>query len=318
MWYNPALDGLRALAITLVVLLHCHVPLFWRGHVGVDLFFVLSGFLITRLLLTERERTGRIDLIAFYARRARRLYPALLLMLAAYLVVAPIWWPDTPHTRDALLTGLYLTDYSYAFWQMPKYLLHTWTLGIEEKFYLLWPAVLMSLRGTLSRKIAWGMLVAWAWMVTNWIFGLPLGRFDTYLLGLLAGCWLATTDITLPKKHAFFGGLVFLVLAMIPALNFPWLPLGEVAGVLLVMAAVKHQRCPAWAAWIGKLSYGIYLWHFPLAKAITAPSLLEFSVVASLSVLLSWVSYVTVERWLRRRRGDTERGHGSLQRDMAA
>lgn len=313
--YNPALDGLRALAISLVVLLHCHVPLFWRGHVGVDVFFVLSGFLITRLLLAERERTGRIDFAAFYVRRARRLYPALLLMLAAYIAVAPFLWPGKPHGRDALLAGLYLSDYSYAFWKAPEYLLHTWTLGVEEKFYLLWPAALMFLRT--PRALAWGMFIAWAWSVANWMLHLPLGRFDTSLLGLLAGCWLAVSPCAVPKRRALAGGLVLLVLAMVPALNFPWLPLGEAAGVLLVIFAVQHRSCPQWATWVGKLSYGIYLWHYPLVKLVSGPWWVELTVVAPASIALAWLSYVTVEATLRRRTGAAATGSARSQRDTA-
>jgi len=144
------LDGLRAVAVVLVISDHCGVPVFDQGYFGVDLFFVLSGFLITRLLVDEIDATGRIELWRFYLRRLLRLAPALLLFLAAYMLIAPSIWPQFDfllHLRDAALVGFYLSDYSQAFWHNPKVLIHTWSLSVEEHFYLIWPfAVLLLAR----------------------------------------------------------------------------------------------------------------------------------------------------------------------------
>ena len=121
--HNPAFDGLRAVAVILVIADHCDISVFDQGYFGVDLFFVLSGFLITRLLVAEIDSTGRIDLLRFYLRRLLRLTPALLLMLAAYLLIAPSLWPQLDlmsHVRDAALVAFYLSDYSQAFWHNPK------------------------------------------------------------------------------------------------------------------------------------------------------------------------------------------------------
>ena len=110
--YNPALDGVRAVAIVLVFLSHAHAPLFDGAFFGVDLFFVLSGYLITSLLLKEYQQAGRLDFWRFYARRFLRLAPALLLFLAAYWVFAPLIWPDLDDVnQDVLVSALYLADY---------------------------------------------------------------------------------------------------------------------------------------------------------------------------------------------------------------
>ena len=144
--YNPALDGLRAVAIVLVVLSHAHAPLFDGAFYGVDLFFVLSGLLITTLLLQEQQRNGRVDYWRFWRRRFWRLMPALMLFLLAYCIFAPLLWPELQDVyTDALVSLLYLADYGIAFFDSPNTLLHMWSLSVEEHFYLLWPPLLMLL-----------------------------------------------------------------------------------------------------------------------------------------------------------------------------
>ncbi|MGE8442988.1 MAG: acyltransferase family protein, partial [Comamonas testosteroni] len=122
--YNPALDGLRGIAIVLVLLSHAHAPMFDGAFFGVDLFFVLSGFLITSLLLMEYRQHGKLDYWRFYRRRFFRLMPALALFLGAYCVFAPFIWPDlTDIYSDALVSILYLADYGIAFFDSPDTLL---------------------------------------------------------------------------------------------------------------------------------------------------------------------------------------------------
>ena len=136
--YNPALDGLRGIAIVLVLLSHAHVPLFDGAFFGVDIFFVLSGYLITTLLLMEFNSTGKLDYWRFYRRRFFRLMPALAFFLLAYCVFAPMLWPDlTDIYSDALVSILYLADYGIAFFDSPDTLLHMWSLSVEEHFYLI-------------------------------------------------------------------------------------------------------------------------------------------------------------------------------------
>ena len=312
MKYNPALDGLRAIAVLLVVAVHTHVPGLAGGYVGVEIFFVLSGYLITSILLAEHERTGRIAIGAFYWRRALRLYPALLLLLAAYLALAPLAWPGKPHGRDALITGLYLSDYAVSFWNVPQYLSHTWSLAAEEHFYLLWPLLLVAmLRKPLPqacRYVALLTVAAWLWQVYNMTQGTMGFRFDTRAVGMFAGCWLAfamrlgSLKRTRPDMAAAVG-VALLVPLMFAETRFP-LPLAELAGACLIVGAAHLPLTHPALVWLGKLSYGVYLWHFPLAKAINPllPWPAGLAVVFVLSVGAAWVSFNTVEVVARRYR----------------
>ena len=210
--YNPALDGLRGVAILLVVLSHAHVPLFDGAFLGVDLFFVLSGFLITSLLLMEQQSNGRLQYWRFYRRRFFRLMPALALFLATYCLLAPLLWPGLDDVRqDALVSLLYLADYGIAFFDSPGTLLHMWSLSVEEHFYLVWPPLLalllrFSKAGAVWRPLAALYLLSWAWRVV-WVvqgqqFYEIFFRFDTRASGLLAGCLLAALMV---EKPAFIG-----------------------------------------------------------------------------------------------------------------
>ena len=157
--FRPDLEGLRAVAVGLVLLYHAAVPGFSGGYVGVDVFFVLSGFLITGLLLREVRRTGTVSLPNFYARRARRLLPASALVLlvtvvASFFMMPPLRVPDV--AGDAAAAAMYVSNMRFAFQATdylqaelaPSPILHFWSLGVEEQFYIFWPAiVLLATRG---------------------------------------------------------------------------------------------------------------------------------------------------------------------------
>src|SRR3954454_3781005 len=165
----PALDGLRALAVLAVLAAHAGIPGVSGGFLGVDVFFVLSGYLITSLLLDEDARRGRLELLAFWARRARRLLPAALAMITAVVAARPLFPPDSvvglrgDATSAALWSsnwrwGLQGTDY-FAAGGGGSPLQHTWSLAVEEQFYLLWPCVLLAIlssaggRGDRRRRV---------------------------------------------------------------------------------------------------------------------------------------------------------------------
>jgi peptidoglycan/LPS O-acetylase OafA/YrhL/lysophospholipase L1-like esterase len=153
--YVPALDGIRALAVAAVVAYHLQVPGFGGGLLGVSVFFTLSGYLITSLLLRERTERGRIDLAAFWVRRARRLLPALVFMLAVVALTAAIARPDKLATtlREALCALFYVANWTtiangddyFQRFAAPGPLDHLWSLAIEEQFYLVWPLVVLAL-----------------------------------------------------------------------------------------------------------------------------------------------------------------------------
>jgi peptidoglycan/LPS O-acetylase OafA/YrhL len=330
--YNPALDGLRAVAVILVIADHCNVPIFDQGYFGVDLFFVLSGFLITRLLTDEIDATGRIDLPRFYLRRLLRLSPPLLLMLAAYLLIAPSVWPQVDfasHARDVALVAFYLSDYSQAFWHNPKVLIHTWSLAVEEHFYLIWPFVILllariKLRWRLTALVAIYLLTS-AWRVYEYEFtgwDSTYYRFDTRISGLVCGALLAIClkyrDVISDRIANAAGLVAWTALIVCLSIGFwgaPWsltvMPnIAHLAAVgLLLSVSTKNSwvtsilSAPPLVA-IGTISYGMYLWHYPAAIYFRehTPWHVTGPIVLGFSILMATISYLTVERPLQRYR----------------
>lgn len=314
MKYVPALDGIRALAVLLVVAFHSQVPGFGAGFLGVDVFFVLSGYLITSLLLEEHGRTGRIELTRFYVRRLRRLYPALLAMLAVYLVIAPWAFPRASmmvHVRDAVLSAHYLADYARTFHIFPRVLLHMWSLSIEEHFYLVWPLLLLAaLR--LPRRLAIASLAGLFVAATAWrLAEIPhLGwgvyqRFDTHASGLVLGCLAGLIGRKLPTYCWPLGvaGMVFALVAFVHG-QHETMTMGFTIAELSALIVILSQ--PAWLgaaplAWIGRMSYGLYLWHYLIVRLIrlSYPWWVSMSVATIGGLALAALSYYTIERYFR-------------------
>ena len=326
--YNPALDGLRAVAIVLVFLSHAHVPMFDGAFFGVDLFFVLSGFLITSLLLKELHQSGRLDYWRFYQRRFLRLMPALLLFLAAYWLFAPLIWPDLDDVnQDVVVSALYLADYGIAFFDSPNTLLHMWSLSVEEHFYLVWPLLLWLIvrrtpRGQVWCRIFGLFLLAWAWRV-YWVaqdqqFYEIFFRFDTRATGLLAGSLLAALVMERPawferaRKQIHHGLWLVLLVPVLMALDWDdmnvmtWaMTVVELAAVV-VLIAVLPRTGPVYAMLtqpglvkLGQISYGVYLWHYPVYRVLRAHMDWPLVVVLGslISVMLATLSFITIERW---------------------
>ena len=302
--FRPDIEGLRAVAVVLIVLFHAGVPGFGGGFVGVDVFYVISGFLITGLLVDEFGREGRISLPDFYARRARRILPAAALVLVATLVaskfvLAPLALPRV--AGDAAASALYVANYRFAaqatqymnVGAAPSPLLHYWSLAVEEQFYIVWPAVLFaSLRRRRAALVVGVIGVASfgaSWWLTRenqpWaFFSLPTRAWE-----LLAGAALALSSARLarlprrPAAVAGVAGIALIVTASVvlgPTTSFPgvWVLL-PVAGTTLIVAAglgdvdssgVARRRgvgralaLPP-AQLVGRLSYSVYLWHWPV------------------------------------------------------
>lgn len=227
--YLPGLDGLRAIAVVAVLLYHAGTEL-WGGFLGVESFFVLSGYLITALLLAEWQLTGRIDLGAFWRRRARRLLPALFLLLAGTLAIAAIFAPEelTGLFDDTLAAFAYVTNWFLIFSNQPYFdpmvrpslMQHLWSLAVEEQFYLLWPILFMLGIRFLGRP---GLLVA-------------------IVAGIGASLYLMTTlsQIGVDQSRAYYGtdtrasGLLLgAALALLWSPGRPPLASSRVAGYLL-------------------------------------------------------------------------------------
>lgn len=336
----PALDGLRGIAVLLVVAFHAIRPLTpWvkGGFIGVDIFFVLSGYLITTLLLREFEQNGRISLPRFYVRRILRLVPALWTLLLCMLTL--VWWRDReifPHVlREAAWSAAYLSNWVQAFNSLEMgYFSHTWSLSIEEQFYLLWPALLVWLvacggaRRALHVALALA-LAAWFWRCALlWqgaggrIYHSLDTRFDTPMWGCALAAWLhgrqpfsASTGRTL-RFFAAAGTLVLLLSATHWDIGSPAAyTFGSVTvawlAVLLIADAANNplsllRPMLSWRplTFLGAISYGLYLWHWSLEVFLARQGWilraplhpLDVALFITLCCLVASVSFYVVER----------------------
>ena len=310
--YLPGLDGLRAIAVGAVLLYHADLGLLPGGFLGVDVFFVISGFLITSLLLAEWEARGSLDLRAFWLRRARRLLPALFLVLLGSLAFAVVFLPDSVARlrSDATAAAAYVTNWYLVAGNQSYFdtidrqspLVHLWSLAVEEQFYIAWPIALgLALRFG-RRRGAFGLTIAGAAASVLWMAVLfdPEGDpsrvyygTDTRIAGPLIGGALAFVMAARPVRAAV--GLRADVLAVAAAAVLAWFALtagvgepslfvGGLAAVAIASAvlvgAVVHPaaRVVPWILeraalrWLGTRSYGVYLWHRPI-YSVTRPGI---------------------------------------------
>lgn len=341
----PALDGLRAVAVVLVVLFHSGLGLARNGFVGVDVFFVLSGFLITRLLLEELALTSTLRLRTFYARRIRRLLPAAMVVAAGVVAIALVIDPVARRLSlvgDAQASSLYVANWHFLLTSREYFgpavdvspFLHFWSLAIEEQFYVLYPLVLMVVWKLARRRV--GALIAMltglavAGAVVQVVVGAsdPTRAYfgtDTRAYQLLAGAVLAAfLRLHVPStrtaaRRALGTDLAAAVLvAALVVLALPVATLdvwarGLMATVVAVGLVATCARGTSRAvrlaghgipAYVGRLSYGIYLWHWPLIVALREVWSLSPLVVAVLalatSLPLAALSHHLLERPVRR------------------
>ena len=293
------LDGARGLLTLGVLLAHTRMALFSGAMVYMDVFFTMSGFLITSLLIKDFQKRGRISLKNFYLRRFMRLYPALTAMVVVFIALS--WFLSDRFDillTEALVSWFYLMDYGWALEQIPVYYTgHTWSLAVEEQFYLLWPLVfigLLRLSGLTVRTacVIFAMaLLFWGWRFWLTYNGASIAHlynaFDTRADALLIGCALAVLlkviDIA---DHPLISR--FCALAMLPIAlgllaagftmdpNYRWYyyvsPLfGAFPAVIAIIGSLHPDRNlmhmiqehPV-PVFIGRICYGLYIWHFPI------------------------------------------------------
>jgi peptidoglycan/LPS O-acetylase OafA/YrhL len=330
--YRPSLDGIRGVAILAVLIYHC--GLLSGGFLGVDVFFTLSGFLITSLLLAEYAATGRISLRHFYARRALRLLPALggLLVSGGLVLVAayPEFWRLICLYVAAVL--FYVANWAkIAGWGLGIFG-HTWSLAIEEQFYLIWPLAVWGLVSTVRRPRVVGLLLIAAaagsllWRITLAASGprIYLG-LDTHADGLLLGAavafWAMRGDLVTARRAWIWhtaGALAALALLGLfltsrydPSYRqgVTVLAAGVTAVLMLDAPSPGSWLAPVlearWLVGLGRISYGVYLWHFPvffwtgcLRQEGTGPAAPPLTLLFGwgLTVAIALTSYVVIER----------------------
>ncbi|GGY96706.1 acyltransferase family protein [Novosphingobium colocasiae] len=330
--YRPEIDGLRAVAVVPVILFHAGIGPFRGGFVGVDIFFVISGFLITSILMTDIAG-GHYSIANFYEKRARRILPALFVMLATCLPFAWAWMlPDQWHDFAQSLTGVSLFASNIVFWQGSDYfaasseympLLHTWSLAVEEQYYLFFPIFLAALWPLGPRRLLW-LIAACAFaslLLSEWAWRhLPSANFylaPTRVWELFAGSIAAIIVRNRgPRAHqglAMAGLIGVAVSLFLFDETVPFPSVYALLPIVGVMAILIWGTAETWAGRIlanrlftsiGLISYSAYLWHQPLLtfariRTLGQPPAGLMPMLALASLGLGYLSWRYVERPFR-------------------
>ena len=345
--FRPDIEGIRALAILLVVGSHTDFPGLGAGFIGVDIFFVVSGYLISALLISEIDATGRIDLGTFYARRIRRLLPAFIFMLVC---ISFATWHLLPAFRQsetafsASLASFWASNIQFAlaradyFDQYSKVnaFLHTWSLGVEEQFYLIWPILIsasIARRHRTATRLTMMLICVFSlsltfnvWLTpqlqTSTFFLMPLRawQFSAGALAYVASLQVAKNGTQETRKcgaqalswtgvSLIFFGLLFIS----ESHSYPgaWAIIPTAATALLLVgnsvnsnSAVVRVLSIAPAQWIGRISYSWYLWHWPfivLGTAAISKNINSLPLALALASLLpAWLSFTLLEGPVRK------------------
>ncbi|MET4780656.1 acyltransferase family protein [Glaciihabitans sp. UYNi722] len=338
--FRPDIQGIRAIAVLLVLVYHAGVVFVPGGYIGVDVFFVVSGFLITGHLLSQLERKARINFVDFYARRVRRILPASMAVLALTVLAAMVVVPPLQREavlRDALATALYVPNYFFAMQgtnylaaETPSMFQHYWSLGVEEQFYLFWPAILglgylLLRRSRRSLFVLMALLVVASFGFSVWLLGqsqpwaffsLPSRAWEFGAGGLLAFAltkgarWVQGVPVAI-LGWVGLGGLLALAAVYNGSTVFPGvnalLPVAATTA-LIVGCTAEHAWSPtrmlslAPMQWFGMISYSLYLVHWPIlmlaqaAIGLNVPMFPWFRLALALvSIPVAHFLYVVIE-----------------------
>ena len=344
---NPAIQGLRALAIALVILCHFSVNGFQAGFIGVDVFFVISGFLITRLLLQEYAVNGDIKIIRFYAHRIKRLFPALMFMLlittlAVIMLLSPL--EQQQQIAGIASSVVWLSNLQFSFSNMNYFLadssasvvLHTWSLAVEEQFYLIWPIILLFFFGHFNQGnerrsnqglfrillvtavvgFVFSMLLAIAKPI--WAYYLMPSRIWQFAFGALI-CTLSSDTLAKfnqARVRSYLGtvggfGIIMSLIIIDRQTTYPGFIalLPTLSTVVLLLACQQQDNATAKIFSVkplvltGNLSYSLYLWHWPvlaIAKVFIPDATLGQQLMLLIAIVsISAISYFAVEQPIR-------------------
>ncbi|WP_246659892.1 acyltransferase family protein [Methylosinus sporium] len=337
--YRSDIDGLRALAVILVVAFHAAPGRIHGGFIGVDIFFVISGFLITSIILSDISKNS-FSIFVFYSRRIKRIFPAVLLVLFLCLLIAQFALISDEYVQlGKHVAGGAAFASNFILWSESGYfdndsetkpLLHLWSLGIEEQFYILWPATLLYARPkSINTHIVITCIIIVSFLFNIYYvnkdasaaFYTPHARFWELLIGSALASYASSVGACLPKKGALAGNVLscgggLLILSAVLLIDkdqrFPgWRALAPTVGAALIIAAGSN----AWPnrtilsspilVWFGLISFPLYLWHWPLLSFSRIFHSGEVSqqlrlLTVLVSILLAWLTYRYVEMPIRR------------------
>lgn len=319
--YVPSLDGLRAFAVVMVMLLHAHFQLGKNGSMGVDMFFALSGFLITTLLLEENRATNKISVKAFYIRRTFRLFPALYFMLSVILVYTLFFTIGTTQEillKEILASSIYMYNVCWM-WDFKQIMLgHTWSLGVEEQFYFVWPLIIIIfLRFFSTKKLQMGLL-----------FFIPIIGYikftklfpivnSLFYESLFIGCffallrWNGKLPSRIPNIITVLVFLLLIIVGIFPTPSFLNNNTRFIVGILTMIVILGLVGEPNSTigkllsnrsiVFIGKTSYALYLWHVPVFYWFFWHSTLPPIISMVSKFLVTFVLAIISSKWIEKK-----------------
>ncbi|MEI7824471.1 MAG: acyltransferase family protein [Chlorobiaceae bacterium] len=338
--YRPDIDGLRAIAVLAVLFFHTNVPWFNGGFVGVDVFFVISGFLITSILLKDINE-GNYSLARFYERRIRRIFPALYPVIAFTIIVGSFMLDSITYkslSESVLGTALFYSNFVFAnelgyfdVASMLKPLLHTWSLAVEEQFYIVFPLLLVVINRYFGgRYFFWLLLLATGSFVTS-IYGIDHHQQKTFFLvqarawELLVGALVALNKIPETSSDVFkrvlsFSGIGLILYGIVfysEATPFPgYNAMAPVFGAAMIiysgmggrLLAVNRLLTAKPLVFIGLISYSLYLWHWPIVAFYRYVLFRQITFFDSLGIIvasfvMAFISWRFIEQPFRRNNG---------------